>query len=117
MRVGRSRGAKAKQRTGSFFTPDRRLYVLGNTVLKSRLTSRTSLARWVRPLALALTAWASHCWALDLQRAPDEYVIDHWGFPDGLPQVSVTSIATLCGETPEDASADCTVAVNPGSAT
>lgn len=44
-------------------------------------------------LALALMLSAASAVGLDLRRAPDEYVVDHWGFPAGLPQVSVTSIA------------------------
>ena len=43
-------------------------------------------------LGLGLILCATSVPALDLQRSPDEYVVDHWGFPAGLPQVSVTSI-------------------------
>ncbi len=50
--------------------------------------------RWIAmAMGLLVLTCSLPLLALDPQRAPTEYVVDHWGFPAGLPQVSVTSIA------------------------
>lgn len=64
---------------------------------------RPTLRAWLRPtrfaalaakaLGVVLSIGGMPLLALDPARAPDDYVVDHWGVSAGLPQVSVTSIA------------------------
>lgn len=55
---------------------------------------QSPITRWVAALLLALLAsWMTAAWALDPDKSFRHFVFDRWSIEDGLPQLSVLSIA------------------------